>query len=142
LLEGGDICSVIRLLGRSLTISGTVVEGDKRGKDMGYPTANLAVPEDAFLPRPGIYAVNVIYHGEYLEGVASLGTNPTFVSDRSELSLEVHILDYKHDLYGEQLQIEWKKYIRDQIQFDNIDDLIAQMKDDEQAVRDYFIKGN
>lgn len=142
LLTTGDVEEIRQLLDRPLTVSGTVVEGDKRGKELGYPTANLAVSDDVLLPKPGIYAVKVMYQQEYLEGMASLGTNPTFTNDRSKLSLEVNILDYKHNLYGEELQVEWWKYIRDEIKFDRVDDLMTQMADDERVIRDYFANKN
>lgn len=138
MLRTGQVEEAERLLGRPFTVSGTVMEGDKRGKELGYPTANLSIREDELLPHPGIYAVKVIYKGEYLEGMASLGTNPTFSSDESKLSLEVNILDYKQDLYGDEIQVEWCKYIRDEIKFDQVDDLITQMKNDERIIRDYF----
>src|SRR5699024_1689891 len=139
LLRTGDVAEAERLLGRPFTVSGTVIEGDKRGKELGYPTANLSIHDDVLLPQPGIYAVKVIYKEEYLEGMASLGTNPTFSGDQQPgLSLEVNILDYNHDLYGEELQVEWCKYIREEIKFDHVDDLIMQMKNDEQEIRAFF----
>lgn len=138
LLQVGNVEEVQRLLGRPLIVSGTVVEGDKRGKKLGYPTANLHIHPDALLPKPGIYAVKVRYKQEYLEGMASLGYNSTFTADRSDLSMEVNIFDYKNNLYGQQLQVEWWKYVREEIKFDHVEALIDQMADDEREIREFF----
>ncbi|WP_106497582.1 bifunctional riboflavin kinase/FAD synthetase [Lentibacillus sp. Marseille-P4043] len=138
LLHSGKVEAVKLLLGRPLTVSGIVIEGDKRGRTIGYPTANLQLDQDALLPKPGIYAVKVIYKNEAYEGMASLGTNPTFTANRKDLSLEVNILDYQNDLYGEELQMEWCKFIRDELKFDNVEALIDQIADDEKVIRAYF----
>ena len=140
LLQEGDVAEVKRLLGRPLTISGDVVEGAKRGRVLGYPTANLDVNEAALLPRSGIYAVKVIYKQQIYEGMASLGTNPTFTEDRLDLSLEVHILDYNNDLYGEELQLEWHDFIRPEEKFNQVEELIRQIEDDERKIRALFAK--
>ncbi|MTW84937.1 riboflavin biosynthesis protein RibF [Virgibacillus dakarensis] len=138
LLKAGDVEGVKTLLARPLTVSGIVIEGDKRGKKLGYPTANIQLNRDALLPKPGIYAVKVIVKNESYEGMASLGTNPTFTANRKDLSLEVNIFDYKNDLYGEVLQMEWCKFIRDEIKFDSTEALIDQIANDEKLIRNYF----
>jgi len=138
LLETGKIKTVNDLLGRPFTTYGMVVDGDKRGKTIGYPTANLQVSPDALLPKIGIYAVRVLYKNEVYEGMANLGTNPTFTPDLNQPRVEVNIFDYNNDLYGEELQIEWYKFIRDEEKFDQIDALIQQIADDEKNIRKYF----
>lgn len=134
LLKKGDIEQVNDLLGRPLSIYGKVIEGAKRGKSLGYPTANLTVDEQALLPKPGIYAVKIIYKNEQYDGMASLGTNPTF-TDSHNLSLEVNILDFNNNLYGEELKMEWYKFIREEEKFSDVDKLIEQIKDDEEIIR-------
>ena len=137
LLKEGEIEQVNHLLGRPLSIYGRVVEGSKRGRTIGYPTANLKVDEQAILPKPGIYAVEVVYKNEKYEGMASLGTNPTF-SENQNLSLEVNILDFNDNLYGEELKMEWFKYIREEIKFLNADELVEQIKHDEITIRSFL----
>lgn len=138
LLADGNVEAVNELLGRPLKYTSEVIQGAKRGAELGYPTANLKINGDALLPKIGVYAVKVIYKHAVYEGMASIGTNPTFAEDKGNLSVEVHIFDYNHDLYGEELQIEWLKFIRDEEKFDHVDDLIAQMDKDEEAIRNYF----
>src|SRR5699024_1938370 len=113
LLKAGEIQHANYLLGRRFVTDGIVVEGDKRGKTIGYPTANLQVSPEVLLPKTGIYAVKVLYKNEVYEGMANLGTNPTFTPDLEQARIEVNIFDYNNDLYGETLQIEWHKFIRD-----------------------------
>ncbi|MEN1966831.1 bifunctional riboflavin kinase/FAD synthetase [Lentibacillus sp. N15] len=138
LLKTGNVQAVRELLGRPLTVSGVVMQGAKRGKELGFPTANIHVNQNALLPAAGIYAVKVRHKQNYYDGMASLGFNPTFTEDRTNLSLEVNIFDYKNDLYGEELQVEWWKYIREEVKFDHVDALIDQMADDENVIRNYF----
>lgn len=137
LLDVGQVEEANQLLGRNLTLHGIVVDGEKRGRKLGYPTANLAIDDNVLLPKPGIYAVKVIYKNERYEGMASLGTNPTF-TNQAALSLEVYIFDYNNDLYGEELQLEWYKYIRPEEKFTSVEALIKQMQNDEKMIRHYF----
>lgn len=138
LLENGEVTLVNDLLGRPFVTYGIVVDGDKRGKTIGYPTANLQVSSEALLPKIGIYAVRILYKNEVYEGMANLGTNPTFTPDLDQPRLEINIFDYNNDLYGEELQIEWYKFIRDEERFEQIDALIQQIADDEKNIREYF----
>ncbi|MEN2766403.1 bifunctional riboflavin kinase/FAD synthetase [Ornithinibacillus xuwenensis] len=138
LLEIGDVEQANVLLGRQLTTSGIVIEGDKRGRKIGYPTANINYDEDALLPKPGIYAVRVTIGDTTYDGLGSLGINPTFTADRKDLSLEVNILDYHNHLYGEELILEWYKFVRDEEKFDNVEKLIEKIKEDESIIREYF----
>src|SRR5699024_11231840 len=78
LLESGDVETVKTLLGRTLTVTGVVIKGDQRGQSIGYPTANIQVMGDVLLPKSGVYAVKVVYRNECYEGMANLGTKPTF----------------------------------------------------------------
>lgn len=138
LLQLGNIAAVNLLLGRKLALYGTVVKGKQRGRDLGYPTANFHLNDDFLLPKPGIYAVKVIFQDKSYLGMASLGYNPTFTADRTDLSLEVNILDYSGDLYGEELRLEWYTFIRDEVKFANAEELIKQIENDEKVIRNYF----
>lgn len=138
LLKEGKISEVNALLGRPLKYTSMVVHGAERGTNLGYPTANLKVSEDTLLPKIGVYAVKIIYKNAVYEGMASIGTNPTFKEDNGVLSVEVNIFDYNNDLYGEELQMEWYAFIREEESFANVDDLIAQLAHDEETIRNYF----
>ncbi|SHF52622.1 bifunctional riboflavin kinase/FAD synthetase [Ornithinibacillus halophilus] len=138
LLENGDVQKVSLLLGRPFTTIGTVIEGDQRGRKIGYPTANIEVKSEALLPKPGIYAVKVIVNGRQYNGMASLGTNPTFTVDRTDLSLEINILDYNQNIYGQELKVEWYTFIRDEVKFNQVDELINKISEDEKEIREYF----
>lgn len=138
LLKEGKVDEVNTLLGRPLKYTSMVVHGAERGANLGYPTANLKVIEEALLPKIGVYAVKIVYKNAVYEGMASVGTNPTFEEDKGILSVEVNIFDYNNDLYGEELQMEWHAFIRDEEKFESADALIAQLARDEENIRSYF----
>ncbi|WP_026906164.1 bifunctional riboflavin kinase/FAD synthetase [Paucisalibacillus globulus] len=138
LLDSGDVEQANILLGRQLTTSGMVVEGDKRGRDLGYPTANIKYNSEAHLPKPGIYAVRIMIEGIQYDGLGSLGKNPTFTEDRLDLSLEVNILDFNQQIYGKEVIVEWYKFIRNEEKFDSVEALIERMKKDEEEIRTYL----
>ncbi|WP_323717332.1 bifunctional riboflavin kinase/FAD synthetase [Paracoccus aminovorans] len=126
-----------RMLGHWHRIDGEVLHGDKRGRDLGYPTANMAV-EGLHLPRFGVYAVLVDVltgadRGSY-KGVASLGVRPMFGENRP--NLEVHIFDFAADLYGQHLSVALVEYLRPEARFDSLDALVAQMDRDSQGARE------
>lgn len=137
-LREGEIKEANQLLGRPFTVSGEVSKGDQRGRELGYPTANIAVRSDALLPREGVYAVKVPYNGKVYNGMVNLGTNPTFTPTSQALSLEVHLLDFKQNIYGSFLTIEWYQHIRPEEEFLDAKSLIDQMKQDEEVIRSYF----
>lgn len=137
-LSEGNVEEANELLGRNLSIRGIVINGDKRGRTIGYPTANLQVAEDALLPKNGVYAVKTFYKNISYEGMANLGTKPTFNDNETVPSVEVNIFDYNNDLYGEELKIEWCKFIRDEQKFNSVEDLVSQIKEDEVQIRNYF----
>lgn len=139
-LKEGKIEQVNTLLKRPFRTRGEVVSGANRGHELGYPTANIAVSQDTLLPKPGIYAVKVYYNGEVYDGMASLGTNPTFTPESDRLSLEVNILDFNERIYGAQITIEWYRFIRGEKKFQDADALITEMKNDETVIRSYFKK--
>jgi riboflavin kinase/FMN adenylyltransferase len=128
MLQLGNVQKANRLLGRAYGVTGRVVAGKGRGsKVLGVPTANL-VSENDLLPAGGIYAVWVTKDGQRLSGVANIGTCPTF--GNQELSLEVHLLDFNGDLYGEILQVEFVSRLREERRFPSIDELAAQIRSD------------
>lgn len=132
-LAAGDLATAERLLGRPYTISGRVVHGEKLGRQLGYPTANLRLGRHA-PPVTGVFAV-VAWHadGRGLPGVASLGWRPTV--DGKEPLLEVFAFDMSEDLYGAHLRVELLERIRPEVRFDSLDELTEQMHRDAAAAR-------
>ena len=132
-LEIGDIGAATRLMSRDFAIEGIVQGGDRRGRELGYPTANMVL-SDYQRPRYGIYAVRVtLTDGSERPGVASLGIRPTF-QPPLEL-LETHLLDFEGDLYGKRIEVALHAFIREEKKFENLDDLVAEMKEDEAQAR-------
>jgi riboflavin kinase/FMN adenylyltransferase len=132
-LVAGDVGTATRMLTRDFAIEGVVQGGDRRGRELGYPTANMVLGR-YLRPRYGIYAVRVtLDDGSEHPGVASLGIRPTF--DPPQELLETHLLDFDGDLYGRRIEVALHAFIRDEAKFDSLDALAAQMKDDEAQAR-------
>jgi riboflavin kinase/FMN adenylyltransferase len=134
-LAEGQVADATAMLGGPWFITGEVIHGEKRGRDLGYPTANIRLDRHCGL-KHGIYAVRV-GHGNQdhrrFDGVASFGRRPTF--DNGAPLLEVFLFDFKGDLYGTALDVAFIGFIRDELKFDNIDALIRQMDDDSVRAR-------
>jgi riboflavin kinase/FMN adenylyltransferase len=132
-LQAGDTATATKLMSRDFAIEGIVQAGDKRGRELGYPTANIALG-DYLRPRYGIYAVRAtLADGSEHPGVASLGVRPTF--DPPVELLETHLLDYSGDLYGQKIEVALHAFIRDEKKFDDIGALVAHMREDEARAR-------
>jgi riboflavin kinase/FMN adenylyltransferase len=129
----GDTGTATRMLSRDFAIEGVVQRGDARGRELGYPTANLEL-SDYQRPRYGIYAVRVrLDDGSEHPGVASLGVRPTF--DPPQELLEAHLLDFQGDLYGRNVEVALHAFIRDEQKFDTLEALVAEMRRDESEAR-------
>ena len=133
-LKEGRIEEVNQFLGRPYTISGKVVEGDKRGRQMGFPTANIHMKH----LRPALTGVYAVKLGNR-NGVANLGVRPT-ISGTPKLLLEVHLLNFNEDIYGQHVQVTFLEKIRDEMKFENINALIKQIKKDVVHATRYFEK--
>jgi len=132
-LVAGDIGTATHMLSRDYAIAGAVQRGDARGRELGYPTANLSLG-DYQRPKYGIYAVRVAMDdGSERPGVASLGVRPTF--DPPEELLEAHLFDFDGDLYGRVIEVALHAYIREEKKFGDVADLVAHMREDEAAAR-------
>jgi len=127
LMQQGKVEEVATLLGRPYRITAIVRGGDKRGRTLGFPTANL-LPGRIFTPANGVYAVRAIIRGEQVNGVANLGVRPTF--DGKRLQLEVHLFDWNQDIYSEHMEVVFVKQLRGEKKFDGIDALKAQIAKD------------
>lgn len=126
-LAEGEIADATAMLGAPWFINGEVIHGEKRGRDLGYPTANIRLDKNCGL-KHGIYAVRVARGSERINGVASFGRRPTF--DNGAPLLEVFLFDFKGDLYGQKLDVAFIAFIREELKFEGIEALIVQMDDD------------
>src|ERR1700738_1871890 len=132
-LAEGQIEDATRMLGGPWFVSGPGIHGEKRGRDLGYPTANIRLDKNCGL-KHGIYAVRVGRGAERLDGVASFGRRPTF--DNGAPLLEVFLFDFKDDLYGNRLDVAFIAFIREELKFDNVEALVRQMDDDSARARE------
>lgn len=129
----GDMATANRLLGESYAVRGRVVLGFGRGHDLGFPTANLAVPSEKTLPRDGVYKIVARHEGRDYRGLVSIGTNPTF--DGTERTVEAWLQDFHRTIYGEELTLRDFAFIREQRKFESVDELLVQMHEDASHVR-------
>jgi riboflavin kinase/FMN adenylyltransferase len=124
-------------------LRGVVVHGDARGRELGFPTANVAVQDEQTIPPNGIYAGWLLRSGgERLPSAISVGRRPTFYANASCSLVEVHVLDWKGDLYGEAVQVEFVAHLRDESRFDSADLLIRQMTIDCSTARTLLAHGD
>ncbi len=126
-LEEGDFETANQFLGYDFMLTGTVVHGNKLGKSIGYPTANIDVRnEHKLIPANGVYAVEVEIQGENFGGMLNIGSKPT-VSSEQEQSIEVHVFEFEKDVYGEEIKVNFKKRIRSERKFKNVKALTTQL---------------
>ncbi len=133
-VERGDLPHAARLLGREFTILGTVVPGEQIGRKMGFPTANLSAHNEQFPPN-GVYAVEVARNGGKLSGVVNIGVRPTIASATGERVLELHLFDFAEEIYGQDLEVTFRRFLRPERKFESLDHLRAQISEDAQAAR-------
>lgn len=133
MINRGEIGEANKLLARYFTMSGQVVSGDRRGRELGFPTANVAFSTTALLPADGVYAVKVVLNGRRYSGVANIGANPTFKV--GERRLEVHILDFSADIYEQFITVQFVQRIRNIKAFARVDELIGQIARDATSAR-------
>lgn len=135
-LVGGDIESANQMLGRPFQIWGEVVKGDQRGRTIGFPTANVLLPDDLARPANGVYACRYIHpDGSVTPAATNVGVRPTFYDSADQAVLEAHLLDFpadgeSGDLYGQEARVELLHFLRSERRFNGIDELKAQLADD------------
>ena len=137
-IRDGNLEAAEGMLGRPYTVAGRVVEGRKLGRELGFPTANLERGEEQY-PPDGVWAVRAVIKGEIRDGVANLGVRPTI--DGKARTLEVHLFDEVGDLYGELLEVEFVRYLREEHKFGNLDELKAQLSKDAAAAVEVLKRG-
>ncbi len=138
-LRAGDMAEAARLLGRPYSFGGTVMHGMGRGRTLGFPTANLTPPPpEKLLPAEGIYAVRACVASELLHGLLHLGPRPTFAG--SPPTIELYLLDFERDIYGERVVVEPLRRLRDVRPFRAVSELIAQMREDRAVAIRFFAR--
>lgn len=127
--EKGNVEQAAEFLQRPYRLNGTVVHGDKRGREIGFPTANIK-PEhlNKIIPKAGVYAVKVRINSRWVDGMMNIGTRPTF--DGNKRTLEVNLFHFNDDIYGKEIQVRFYKRIRDEKKFNSKDDLVEQLEKD------------
>lgn len=136
-LAGGEIDTANRMLGRPHEIRGTVIDGDKRGRTIGFPTANVAVPDGMCIPADGVYAA--VYRrpdGSEHPTAVNIGRRPTFYNDAQHSLIEAHLIDFAGDIYGEQAAVQFLAFLRSERRFAGIDELKSQLMLDIEHARD------
>ncbi|MEK3882186.1 bifunctional riboflavin kinase/FAD synthetase [Paenibacillus sp. PL2-23] len=134
-LESGDLDMVSALLGRPYDITGTVVHGDGRGRTIGFPTANLEIVEPYVAPRLGVYAITAWIDGAAYDGVLNHGMKPTFNKTDVMPVMEAHLFDFDRDIYGREMKVQFRHFIRPEQKFGSIQELIAQIAADTDKAR-------
>lgn len=134
-LAEGKIQAANQMLGYAYEISGKVVHGKKLGRTIGFPTANIDATTIKLLPKKGAYIVEVLVNSTLYKGMLSVGTNPTVNGEK--LTVEVYILDFKEDIYDQQITVRFRAFLHDEIKFESLEGLINILKDDERRTRNF-----
>ncbi len=124
----GEMSDANAMLGRSYELTGKVVEGERRGRTIGIPTANLQVWSEQIVPANGVYATWALLGEEAFMAATNIGQRPTFAGDH--VTVEAHLLDFNRDIYGEQMELRFEKRLRPERKFNGVDELIAQIRSD------------
>lgn len=128
-LQSGDVERAAELLGRQYFVSGRVIKGQGRGKQIGFPTANLGYNKEIILPSKGVYLTQTQIHDMVYFSVTNVGANPTFNTE-NELHVETHILNFSRDIYGDEIKVSFYKKLRDEKKFQTVNELVEQIRTD------------
>lgn len=136
-VEAGELRDAARFLGREFTVFGTVIEGNHLGRQLGFPTANLSTHNEQFPPN-GVYAVEASHEGKTYRGVVNIGVRPTIANQNGERLLELYIFDFDRSIYGDDIEVVFRKFLRPEMKFAGLDALKAQIARDVQEARAFF----
>ena len=134
-LANGNIIGANKMLGYHYSVSGKVIDGKKLGRTIGYPTANIEVDELKLLPKKGAYIVEVYVKNKFYKGMLSIGTNPTVNGDK--LTVEVYILDFNEDIYGEEITVKFRDFLHEEIKFESLQKLIERLDEDKKLTENF-----
>ncbi len=138
-LEKGDVEKASVMLGRNYFVKGRVIEGEKRGRELGFPTANLQIPQSKFL-RNGVYVAEVDLGVHKQNAVVNIGRAPTFHDEKSPVLFEAHLLDFVGDIYGREIRVDLLKFLRDEVKFSDLESLVSQIRSDIASTKNFFSK--
>ena len=127
LIEIGNVAEAARLLGHPYSLHGPVIHGDGRGRTIDVPTANISYAHDKMIPAKGIYACWAHLNHKRYRAAVNVGTNPTFTPDKQSPNVEAHLLDFRQEIYGEDVKLEFISRLRDELKFDSVDELLKQI---------------
>jgi riboflavin kinase / FMN adenylyltransferase len=127
LIEVGNVGEAARLLGHFYSLHGPVIHGDGRGRTINVPTANIAYASEKMIPAKGIYACWAHLHGQKYLAAINIGTNPTFTPDKETPNVEAHLLDFRQEIYGEDVRLEFVARLRNELKFDSVEELLEQI---------------
>ena len=133
-LDTGNIQKANNFLGREYELSGLVVKGKKLGSKIGFPTANLRLNNDLYLPKFGVYEISCKVNGNLFKGILNIGITPTVLNSK-KVKIETHLFNFNENIYGKNIIIQLKKFIREEIKFNSIDDLIKQINIDISSIK-------
>lgn len=135
LIEVGNVAEAAELLGRLYSLHGPVIHGDGRGRTIDVPTANIGYSHRKMIPAKGIYACWAYLNDQKYLAAVNIGTNPTFTPDKETPNVEAHLLDFRREIYGEDLRLEFVARLRDELRFDSVDVLLNQIWKDVEMTR-------
>ncbi len=133
-IKEGNFQNVSQMLGRQWTMKGKIIEGDKKARQMNFPTANMK-PQNTILPKKGVYCVKATFDSESYNGVANFGYRPTV--NGTKLLLETHLFEFNKNIYGKELTVEFLAFIRSEQKFENFEELTKQIQKDIKIAKDY-----
>ena len=134
-LANGNIIGANKMLCYHYSVSGKVIDGKKLGRTIGYPTANIEGDELKLLPKKGAYIVEVYVKNKFYKGMLSIGTNPTVNGDK--LTVEVYILDFNKDIYGEEITVKFRDFLHEEIKFESLEKLIERLDEDKRLTKEF-----
>jgi riboflavin kinase / FMN adenylyltransferase len=135
LIEVGNVGEAARLSGHFYSLHGPVIHGDSRGRTINVPTANIAYSGKKMIPAKGIYACWAYWNGQKYLAAINIGTNPTFTPDKETPNVEAHLLDFRREIYGEDLRLEFVARLREELKFESVDALLEQIWKDVEMTR-------
>jgi len=134
-LSDGNVIFANEMLGYNYSLSGTVVHGKKIGRTIGYPTANIEVDDLKLLPNKGAYIVDVFVKNQHYKGMLSIGTNPTV--NGTNVSVEVYILDFDEDIYGQKISVNFRDFLHEEIKFNGLEELMIRLDEDKRLTSEF-----
>lgn len=136
LIASGEMEEAAKYLGRYFSVTRKIEHGERVGHKIGFPTANIQLPDFHVVPEFGVYITRAKVDGKWYSAITNVGGKPTVGTEKQ--CIETHILDFDGDIYGKEIEIEFRRYLRPIKKFDNLEELTAQLENDKQAARDYF----